>query len=222
MNLNQVVKRLTEYANLNLACDWDNVGLLVEPSGPVAVEKILVTNDLTEPVLDEAIKHKINLIVTYHPAIFHPLKRLTQKEWKQRSIIKCIENKIAVYSPHTSWDSVNGGINDWLINQFGPKSVEPVETLISSSHPSGFSKTVKVCLNEKSKESFLETINKANNIMRLDNNTDDLEFLTSPAGVVEIIENIKNIDSLALNTLRIYDLTKVSSTVYGNGMGLFF
>jgi putative NIF3 family GTP cyclohydrolase 1 type 2 len=82
--------------------------LLVEPSGELIVNKILLTNDLTEPVLEEALSKNANLIITYHPAIFAPLKRLTQSEWKQRSIIKCIENRIAVYSPHTTWDTIEG------------------------------------------------------------------------------------------------------------------
>lgn len=77
--------------------------MLVEPSENILVEKILITNDLTEPILDEAIQKKVNLIVAYHPAIFESLKRLTQSEWSQRSIVKCIEHRIAVYSPHTCW-----------------------------------------------------------------------------------------------------------------------
>lgn len=56
MDLKLVVKRLQEYANLNLAADWDNVGLLVEPCDKLLVKKVLVTNDLTEPVLEESIK----------------------------------------------------------------------------------------------------------------------------------------------------------------------
>lgn len=119
MDLKVLCKRLNEYANTGIACDWDNVGLLVEPSEPLLVKKMLLTNDLTEPVLEEAIKKEVNLIVSYHPAIFKPLKRLTQTEWKQRSIVKCIEKRIAVYSPHTTWDSIDGGINDWILEAFG-------------------------------------------------------------------------------------------------------
>jgi len=121
MDLKNVIKRIEEYGNSKIACDWDNVGLLVEPSGSLNINRILLTNDLTEPVLEEAINKKANLIISYHPAIFDPLKRLTQSEWKQRSIIKCIENKIAVYSPHTTWDAIEGGINDWIISAFGNK-----------------------------------------------------------------------------------------------------
>jgi putative NIF3 family GTP cyclohydrolase 1 type 2 len=119
MELKTVVKRLNEFANASLAADWDNVGLLVEPSGKLLVERILITNDLTEPVFEEALKLKSNMIISYHPPIFSPLKRLTQSQWKERLMVKCIENRIAVYSPHTSWDAIEGGINEWLLKPFG-------------------------------------------------------------------------------------------------------
>jgi dinuclear metal center YbgI/SA1388 family protein len=144
MDLKLVVKRLEQYANLKLAADWDNVGLLVEPSENLLVKRILITNDLTEPVLEEAIKSNANLIISYHPAIFNPLKRLTKSEWKQRSIVKCIENRIAVYSPHTAWDSVEGGINDWILSVFDLKKSESIEPVKEAINPCGFSKTLKI------------------------------------------------------------------------------
>lgn len=136
MDLQKLIKRLSEYGENKIACDWDNVGLLVEPTGPLQVNKILVTNDLTEPVLEEAIAKKVDCIISYHPVIFAPLKRLTQAEWKQRSIVKCIENRIAVYCPHTIWDAIEGGINDWIIRAFGKnilsKKLHANQTVLTS------------------------------------------------------------------------------------------
>lgn len=111
--------RLRKIAPPSLAGSWDNVGLLVEPSPPHKIKTIFLTNDLTPPVLEEAIKKKSDMIISYHPPIFSGMKRLTQKQWKDRIIIKCIENRIAVYSPHTSYDCVKDGVNDWLISCFG-------------------------------------------------------------------------------------------------------
>ena len=119
MDLKKIVKRLEEYASLDTAVDWDNVGLLIEPTDARQVKKVLVTNDLTEPVMNEAIAKGVELIVSYHPAIFKPLKRLTQTEWNQRKVIRCLENRIAVYSPHTTWDSIEFGSNYWLLQAFG-------------------------------------------------------------------------------------------------------
>lgn len=126
LNLSKMVMRLEEFAPLVTATEWDNVGLLVEPSGNFLVKRMLVTNDLTKDVLDEAIEKKVDLIVSYHPPMtksppftnLEPTTRLTLNTWKQWTIIRCIENRIAVYSPHTTWDSIDGGINDWILSAF--------------------------------------------------------------------------------------------------------
>lgn len=127
MELQDVLKKLRKVASPSLAGSWDNVGLLVEPSPPHKVSTIFLTNDLTPPVLEEAIQKKSDMIVSYHPPIFSGMKKLTQKQWKDKIIIKCIENRIAVYSPHTSYDCVKDGVNDWLISCFDCKEVVPLE-----------------------------------------------------------------------------------------------
>ncbi|XP_046556815.1 NIF3-like protein 1 [Haliotis rubra] len=127
MELKKVVNILNEFANTSLAESWDNVGLLTEPSAPHNVRTILLTNDLTPAVLDEAIEKNADLILSYHPPIFSPMKRLTQKSWKEKLIVKCLEKRIAIYSPHTCYDALSGGVNDWLISAFDTKSTKPVE-----------------------------------------------------------------------------------------------
>jgi len=118
-SLSSVVDEFTRLAPLTLAESWDNVGLLVEPSQPKTINKILLTNDLTESVMEEAIASSIDLIYSYHPPIFAPLKKITTSSWKERIVGKCLENKIAVFSPHTTLDSIKGGVNDWLAEAFG-------------------------------------------------------------------------------------------------------
>ncbi len=119
--LNWAIEQLNtaKYCTFDSLKDMDNVGLLVEPSEPLFVERVLITNDLTEPSVLEALENKVNMIISYHPPIFVALKRFTQTNWKERSIVKCIENRIAIYSPHTTWDSIEGGINDWILDAFG-------------------------------------------------------------------------------------------------------
>merc|ERR1711970_786350 len=99
MNLKEVVSKLESFAPSSLAESWDNVGLLVEPSEEKTVKTIFLTNDLTEPVLEEALKSSSDLIISSHPPIFRPLKRLTSKSWKERVAVKLVENKVALYSP---------------------------------------------------------------------------------------------------------------------------
>ncbi|KAG8036211.1 hypothetical protein G9C98_004791 [Cotesia typhae] len=105
--LQKVIQALNNFADKSLAASWDNVGLLIEPSEPKNVSRILLTNDLTERVMQEAIDHKTDLI--------------------ERIALKCIENKIALYSPHTSFDSIRGGVNDWLAGAFDIKTSVPIE-----------------------------------------------------------------------------------------------
>ncbi|KAL0122567.1 hypothetical protein PUN28_007339 [Cardiocondyla obscurior] len=125
--LKDVVSAMNKFADTSLAASWDNVGLLIEPSEPKIVSHILLTNDLTEDVMDEALKLKTDLIITYHPLIFAPLKSITAASWKERIIARCLENKIAVFSPHSSFDSVKGGVNDWLAETFELGSSKPIQ-----------------------------------------------------------------------------------------------
>uniref|UniRef100_A0A182RGK0 NIF3-like protein 1 n=1 Tax=Anopheles funestus TaxID=62324 RepID=A0A182RGK0_ANOFN len=127
VTLQEVIKQLKDFAPENIAEKWDNVGLLVEPRNQTnPISNILLTNDLTEAVVTEARERNAQMIISYHPPIFAPLKRLTQASWKERIIIDCIRNDIAIYSPHTSWDSVNNGVNDWLAASLPYDNCKPI------------------------------------------------------------------------------------------------
>lgn len=135
--LHAVLAALKKIIPLEYASDWDNVGLLVEPSGIVFVKNILLTIDLTEKVLDEAISNETNLIIAYHPPLFKPFKSLTQHSWKERIAVRCIENRIAVFSPHTALDAIKGGINDYLLSEFKCSEIKPIERTILSPKQMG-------------------------------------------------------------------------------------
>ncbi|XP_054273701.1 NIF3-like protein 1 isoform X2 [Macrosteles quadrilineatus] len=124
--LPQVMSFLTSFAPLHLAESWDNVGLLVEPLNPPPIKKALLTIDLTEDVMDEAVAANANLIISYHPPIFQALKRITGDKWKERLVSRCLENKIALFSPHTSWDAVKDGLSDWLASPFDFAEKQPI------------------------------------------------------------------------------------------------
>lgn len=80
--LKQVLDTLQQFADLSLADSWDNVGLLVEPTETKLISHILLTNDLTESVMQEALDLKTDMIITYHPLIFAPMKSVTTRSWK--------------------------------------------------------------------------------------------------------------------------------------------
>merc|ERR1719204_32228 len=126
MKVKEIIRELELLAPLNLAESWDNVGLLIEPCINCNVKRVLTTIDLTEPVLEEAIKKQCNFILSYHPPIFRSFKRLLQSNAKDRIVMKCIANNISVYSPHTSWDSIDNGVNDWIGSCFHSSSTVPI------------------------------------------------------------------------------------------------
>ena len=100
---------------------WDRVGLQVgDPSRPVRRATLCI--DLTEPVLQEAINQKSDLIVAYHPPVFEPLQCLNADDWKQGVILEAARRRIAIYTPHTALDAAPGGVNDWLAETFSGRA----------------------------------------------------------------------------------------------------
>ena len=118
MKLGTVTSVLNTHTPPRLSESWDNVGVLVEPSAKLVVSRILLTNDLTEVVCREAVERSVQLIIAYHPPIFTPFKRLTQSTAKERIILQCIREGMAVYSPHTALDKIQGGVGDWMLAAF--------------------------------------------------------------------------------------------------------
>ncbi|NXF95307.1 NIF3L protein, partial [Eubucco bourcierii] len=135
MNLGELVSALNDFASLSLAESWDNVGLLVEPSPPHTVNTLFLTNDLTENVMEEAVQKKADLILSYHPPIFTPLKRVTWKTWKERLVVRALENRIGIYSPHTAYDAIPHGVNNWLTKGLGDCTSIPLHPSAAPSHP---------------------------------------------------------------------------------------
>ncbi|KAL0984510.1 hypothetical protein UPYG_G00142420 [Umbra pygmaea] len=133
MDLKEVLEVLDQLGPLSLAESWDNVGLLVEPIKCRPIRTILLTNDLTDSVMSEAEAMNCDMIISYHPPLFRPMKRLVLKDWKQQLAIRAITAGIAVFSPHTAWDSVKGGLNDWLVGGVGSGKVSVLSQSVSSA-----------------------------------------------------------------------------------------
>ncbi|KAI7827096.1 GTP cyclohydrolase 1 type 2/Nif3 [Gamsiella multidivaricata] len=125
--LARVLKSMERIAPQSLAEQaWDNVGLLVEAPYPrtrtasTTPQRVFLTIDFTSAVVDEALSDpSVGVIIAYHPPIFRGLKRLQLKDTKQRMVLQCAAKGVSVYSPHTSCDSCEDGVNDWLLKGFG-------------------------------------------------------------------------------------------------------
>jgi dinuclear metal center YbgI/SA1388 family protein len=119
MKLKAFIQTLETLAPLQLAEDWDNTGLLLEPLKARDIKKVLLTIDLTETVAREAIHLKTDFIVAYHPLFFGGFQCLEKSNPQARTAMRLIEKGIGVYSPHTALDAAPGGVNDWLAGLFG-------------------------------------------------------------------------------------------------------
>ncbi|OUR94402.1 Nif3-like dinuclear metal center hexameric protein [Flavobacteriales bacterium 34_180_T64] len=115
MIVKDVINYLEELAPLNYAEDFDNVGLLVGNKRD-KVTGVLVTLDTLETVVDEAIAHNCNLIVSFHPIIFKGLKKINGTNYVERVVIKAIQHNIAIYAIHTALDNALNGVNDIICN----------------------------------------------------------------------------------------------------------
>lgn len=116
---------LESYAPTALAESWDNVGLLIgrfeQP-----VTRVMTCLTITPESAAEAIAEGAELIVTHHPLPFRPLKRLTGETPEGRLLLDLIAAKVAVYSPHTAFDSAAEGINQRLAAGLGLQAIAPL------------------------------------------------------------------------------------------------
>lgn len=115
MNLD-VFRSMEEWAPLHLAYDWDPIGLQVG-SAIRQVKKVMVTLDVIESVVDEAIENKVDLIIAHHPLLFKPLQQIDVTTPKGKIVQKLIKHDITVYAAHTNLDMANNGVNDMLCDQ---------------------------------------------------------------------------------------------------------
>jgi dinuclear metal center YbgI/SA1388 family protein len=118
MIIRDIVSELERFAPLSLQEDYDNSGMLTG-SADWETNAALLTLDCTEEVVDEAIRHGINLIIAHHPIIFSGLKKITGSNYIERTILKAIKNDICIYACHTNIDNVLTGVNNKIASKFG-------------------------------------------------------------------------------------------------------
>lgn len=124
----EISRFLGEYAPLPLAESWDNVGLLIGDADRSA-NRILTCLTVTPDVVEEAVALQVELIVSHHPMLFKPVQRLVATDLQGGMLLKLIESGIAVYSPHTAFDSAADGINQQLAEGLGLKGIQPLRVM---------------------------------------------------------------------------------------------
>lgn len=117
---------IEEHAPLKLACNWDNCGLLTGRKN-AEVTAVLTALDIDMDIAAEAKAAGAEMIVTHHPLIFDPIKKVNEDTYEGRVLMYLIENNIALYSAHTNLDAAHGGINDFLAELYELQEIECFE-----------------------------------------------------------------------------------------------
>jgi dinuclear metal center YbgI/SA1388 family protein len=151
MLIKEITSVIEAFAPLHYQESYDNAGLCIgSPETPV--NAALLTIDVTEKVIDEAIAKKCNLVISHHPLIFSGLKKLTGTNYIERCITKAIQKNIAIYSAHTNADAAWNGVNRIIADKLGLKNckiLSPVKnelrklvTFVPESHAVKLSETL--------------------------------------------------------------------------------
>jgi dinuclear metal center YbgI/SA1388 family protein len=127
MKVKDICNAIESIAPVSYQEDYDNAGLIIG-NPQQEVTQILLCLDSTEAVVDEAIAKGCNLVVAHHPLIFKGLKKINGKNDVERTVIKAIENKIAIYAAHTNLDNVlHMGVNQKFAQKLGLKNIQILE-----------------------------------------------------------------------------------------------
>lgn len=126
--VSDIIGCITDIAPLNWQESWDNAGLLVGDAN-MLVDKALVTLDVTESVIDEAIDGGFHLVISHHPVIYKPLKHLLPENSIERTIMKAIKNDIAIACMHTNLDNSYLGVSKWLADRLDLRDLEILEPM---------------------------------------------------------------------------------------------
>ncbi|MCL1844227.1 MAG: Nif3-like dinuclear metal center hexameric protein [Defluviitaleaceae bacterium] len=175
INAEFIIKIMNEWAPENRADEWDNVGLLIGDAGQV-VHKILVALDVTEAVVNEAVTGGFDFIISHHPLVYNPIKRVTSADSTGRKMIALIKHGIGCFCAHTNLDKAVGGVNDCLAKKIG---ISPAEPLIAEEDGFGIGRVGY--LNEGIP--FLQLVSHVKNALNLKN----IRFSGNPEKIVKKI-----------------------------------
>lgn len=133
MLLQHVIDIIESVAPLSYQEDWDNSGLQVGKTS-ANVEAALLTIDVTESVVDEAVSRGCNLIISHHPLLFKGIKSVCGRTPTERIVEKAIRHDIAIYSSHTSMDSYLHGVSGRMAEKIG---ITDYRLLVGTDHGLG-------------------------------------------------------------------------------------
>ena len=118
MRCEEMIQVLEELAAQSMACSWDNPGLLVGWREK-EIKKVYVALDATDQAIEDAVREGADLLLTHHPMIFKPLKKIDDGDFIGRRVIRLIQKGICCYAMHTNFDSAPGCMADLAAGRLG-------------------------------------------------------------------------------------------------------
>lgn len=82
---------------------FDNSGILINAGNPTNC--VVCCLDVTKEAVDIAVENNCKIIVSHHPVIYSPLRKLD----RENIVFKLIQNGISVISAHTNFDKYEYG-----------------------------------------------------------------------------------------------------------------
>ena len=128
IKVKDILREIEEYAPLPLQESYDNAGVQVGDVNQWATG-VLLSLDVTDEVIDEAIERGCNLIVSHHPLAFRAFKSLTGSSYVERCMIKACKYDLVIYAAHTNLDNAFGGVNYRLAEMIGLQNVRVLSPL---------------------------------------------------------------------------------------------
>lgn len=184
MKLSSVIDFLEIFAPPHLAEDWDNVGLLLGDRASDC-RSLMTCLTITPDVVEEAVDGSVDLIVAHHPLPFHPLKKITADTVVGSMILKMAKANIAVYSPHTAFDSTANGINQSIAEKLNLEEITAIQII------DGNSPDLSNDIQQSKTDNNLTVPNGVFGVGRMGR-------LVTPTTCIEICENLKVLFDLKL------------------------
>jgi dinuclear metal center YbgI/SA1388 family protein len=118
-----ILAALAVRAPFERAADWDPVGLVL--GDPAArVRRLAVCHEVTEGAVAALEADPVDLLVSYHPLLFHPTQRLVAGPTPEGRALRLARAGVALAVAHTNFDVSPGGTADALADALGLAEVE--------------------------------------------------------------------------------------------------
>ncbi len=124
----EIIQELQRLAPESCACEWDNPGLLAG-RGDKPVKKIYIALDATDRVVEEAVRWGADMLLTHHPLIFKPIKKVNDGNFITRRLVRLIQADISYYAMHTNFDAAPGCMADQAAARLGLTACAPLDLM---------------------------------------------------------------------------------------------